>query len=115
MQLIRFGRFVSRGDFAGLYAAVGRSQTNTLSSSSQTREVVSRAIDIACAWYWRRLSCLEHSAATTCLLRRYGTPAELVIATQHRPFKAHAWVEVDGQVVNDSRDVRALYAVLDKL
>jgi Transglutaminase-like superfamily len=37
-----------------------------------------------------------------------------VIAAQHAPFKAHAWVEVEGKVVNDSQEVQALYAVLDR-
>ena len=114
MELVRFGRYVRRNDFAGLYAGVHQSHTKKTTHSPNMSERVSRAVDIASAWYWRRPSCLQRAAATTCLLRHYGTPAQLVIAAQHAPFEAHAWVEVDGKVVNDSREVQSLYAVLDK-
>ncbi len=114
MELIRFSRYVGRNDFATLYAAVHRTHTRAINGSPNMRAQVCRAIDIACAWYWRRPSCLQRSAATTCLLRYYGAPAQLVIAAQRVPFKAHAWAEIDGEVVNDSQDVQALYAVLDR-
>jgi hypothetical protein len=37
-----------------------------------------------------------------------------VIGSQQMPFKAHAWVEVDGRVVNDKQYVHELYARLDQ-
>jgi hypothetical protein len=41
-------------------------------------------------------------------------PAELVIGAQHMPFRAHAWVEVQGRVVNDKSYTNEMYAVLDR-
>jgi hypothetical protein len=38
----------------------------------------------------------------------------MVIAAQRIPFKAHAWVEVEGRVVNDKPSVKDMYMVLDK-
>jgi hypothetical protein len=38
----------------------------------------------------------------------------MVIGAQQMPFKAHAWVEVSGQVVNDQPYTREMYAVLDR-
>ena len=64
--------------------------------------------------YWKRALCLQRSAATTCLLKRYGVPAHMVIGAQHTPFKSHAWVEVDERVVNDKPYISEVYAVLDK-
>jgi len=52
--------------------------------------------------------------ALACLLKRYGVPAQMIIGAQQVPFKAHAWVEVDGRVVNDKAYMRELYAVLDR-
>jgi hypothetical protein len=40
--------------------------------------------------------------------------AHLVIGAQQMPFKAHAWVEVDGIVVNDKQYIGELYAILDR-
>jgi hypothetical protein len=48
------------------------------------------------------------------LLRRHGVAAEMVIGAQRLPFKAHAWVEVSGQVVNDKPYIPELYEVLDR-
>ena len=58
--------------------------------------------------------CQQRSAATACLLRKCGVPAQLVIGAQQMPFKAHAWVEVDGRVVNDKPYTPEMYGVLDR-
>jgi hypothetical protein len=38
----------------------------------------------------------------------------MMIGAQQMPFRAHAWVEVDGHVVNDKPYMREMYAVLDE-
>lgn len=43
--------------------------------------------------------CLRRAAATTCLLRCRGVPAQLVIGVRRLPFSAHSWVEVNGQLI----------------
>jgi hypothetical protein len=72
------------------------------------------AVDFACVFYPKTVHCLQRSAATTVLLRRYGIPAEMVIGAQTLPFKSHAWVEVAGAVVNDKPYVREIYQVLER-
>jgi hypothetical protein len=37
----------------------------------------------------------------------------MVIGAQQIPLRTHAWVEVDGQVINDKPYMRELYSVLD--
>jgi hypothetical protein len=68
---------------------------------------------MACIWYWKEVLCLQRSAATVCLLKRHGVAAQMILGAQQMPFKAHAWVEVDGLVVNDKPYLREMYAVLD--
>lgn len=75
---------------------------------------VCSAVNYACACYPRRALCLQRSVVTTCLLRSRGIPAQLVMGAQRFPFKAHAWVEVDGRAVNERCDVRVIYGVLDQ-
>jgi hypothetical protein len=58
--------------------------------------------------------CLQRSAAAACLLKRYGIPAQMVIGAKQMPFKAHAWVEVGGRVVNDKPYMPEIYAELDR-
>jgi len=111
-ELVRVGAYISRGDFSPLYERVRNSPVRT--NCRQSCETVCRAMNMACIWYWRQARCLQRSAATTCLLRRCGTPAQMVIGTQRMPFKAHAWVEVEGKVVNDKPHVKDAYMVLDR-
>lgn len=60
-------------------------------------------------------NCLERSLALWWMLRLEGFPAELRIGARNGPqgFEAHAWVEWDGQVLNDSADVHQHYARFD--
>jgi hypothetical protein len=73
-----------------------------------------RAMDLACVFYFKRVMCLQRSAATTILLRRYGLKAEMVIGVQTVPFKSHAWVEIGGIVINDKPYVPQTYRVLER-
>ena len=77
-------------------------------------EAICHAVDLACAFYVKPVKCLQRSAATTLLLKRFGLKAELVIGAQILPFKTHAWIEVGGSVVNDRPSVVHLYTVLDR-
>lgn len=70
---------------------------------------VGAMVDRAQMYYPKKAMCLQHSAVLTCLLRRRGVPAVMVLAAQHFPAKAHAWVEVAGTVVNGSQSVRTKY------
>lgn len=73
------------------------------------------AVDEACVWYVKRAACLQRSVAATWLLRRHGFQAELVIGCRPLPFESHAWVEVDGRVVNDRPQYQRFFTVLDRL
>lgn len=79
------------------------------------RDVASivRAIDIASVFYYKRVLCLQRSAVAMFLLRENGYDALLMVGAQRMPFKSHAWVEIDGIVVNDSQEVKGQYVVLE--
>jgi hypothetical protein len=72
-------------------------------------------VDRAQVYYPKKAMCLQHSAVVTCLLRRRGVPAEMVLAAQTFPPKAHAWAEVAGEVVNDQSSVKSEYRVLKRI
>ena len=75
---------------------------------------VSSAVDVASVFYFKRVLCLQRSAATAILLRRHGWPADMVIGARMIPFASHAWVELAGNVVNDKPYVREMYQVLKR-
>lgn len=110
--LIRFDRYLAHGDFETLYERVRKYPTTKKAASPDSVKRICSAVDMACIWYRKEVLCLQRSAATTCLLRKYGVSAHLVIGAQQIPFKAHAWVEVDGTVVNDKHYVPEMYGIL---
>jgi hypothetical protein len=114
LSLIRFDLYLALESFELLYQKVRNSPTRKTPCTQDSIELICGAVDMACIWYCKEVLCLQRSAATTCLLRKYGISAHLVIGAQQMPFKAHAWVEVDGKVVNDKQYVRELYARLDQ-
>lgn len=81
----------------------------------ETCRRVRAMVDRAQMYYPKKAMCLQHSAVLTCLLRRRGVPAEMILAAQHFPAKAHAWVEVAGTVVNGNQNVRTKYLRLRQI
>ena len=80
-----------------------------------TVDEICRAVNLACVWYPKQALCLQRSFATTYLLRRRGIAAEMVLGAQKLPFKAHAWVEVGRQAVNERSNVQSAFAVWERL
>jgi hypothetical protein len=113
-RLVMFDFYLARRDFAPLYERVRQCPITRRTASAESTERICFAVDMACIWYWKEVLCLQRSAVTTCLLRKHGIAAEMVIGAQQTPFRAHAWVEVGGNVVNDKPYTPEIYAVLDR-
>ena len=113
-MLIYFDVYLARGNFAALYSQVRNHPLQKTPMSGDAIQKVCSAVDLACIWYWKEVLCLQRSAAATCLLRGSGVSAQMIIGAQKLPFRAHAWVEVDGHVVNDKPYMREMYAVLER-
>jgi hypothetical protein len=101
-------------DFPKLRAKVRASQLSRRAPSAYTTALVCSAVNRACIWYPKRVFCLQRSMVVTCLLRSYGVPAQMVFGAQRLPFRAHAWVEVNGQVINERSEVQRLFAVWER-
>lgn len=70
---------------------------------------VCEAVHTAAVWYPKQTLCLQKASVTTSLLRQHGYQAEMKIGVRKQPFHAHAWVEVDGEVVGDHQNVRKYF------
>lgn len=114
VRLIQFDFYLAKGNFEHLHCKVRNYPVHPEPASSDATERICSAVDMACIWYWKEALCLQRSAATVCLLRSFGIPGQLVIGAQQMPFKAHAWAEVDGRIVNDKPYMREMYAELDR-
>lgn len=101
-------------DFATLHRTVHKWKVAARQGDEHATTKICEAVNRACLWYPKRALCLQRSSVTTCLLRDGGIPAQMIIGVQQVPFKAHAWVEVNGRVVNERFDIQAVFAVLER-
>lgn len=99
--------------FERVHRAVREQPVNVAAKHTESG-MLSRAADFACVFYFKRVMCLQRSAATAVLLRRHGWNAEMVIGMQLLPIQSHAWVEVDGHVANDKPYVNEIFHVLER-
>lgn len=113
-KLILFDLYLARRNFEALYNKVRTCPVTPVTVSQPTIEQICYAVDLAAIWYWKEALCLQRSAATACLLKQCGVDARMIIGVQQIPFKAHAWVEVNGCIVNDKPYMREIYGVLDQ-
>lgn len=112
--LIRTDLLMYRRGVTALHVYLKQTGLSAASLPDCGLEQLCRAADIASVLYFKTVLCLQRSAATTMLLRRYGFSAELVIGARIVPFKSHAWVELDGLVVNDKPYIAELYTELER-
>jgi Transglutaminase-like superfamily len=92
-----------------------RNQRVSLLSSSDglSCDELSNAMDLACVFYFKKVKCLQHSAATTLLLRRHGWSATMLTGARILPYEFHAWAQVGDKIVNDKPYMHEIYQVLE--
>jgi hypothetical protein len=110
--LIRLEPVLRNNDFPGLYSIVRNHSISTRVRPSVDVDRICSAIDTACVWYSKHVLCLQRSAATTCLLRKYGFPAQMVIGARLWPFASHAWVEIGRRVINDKTYMQEKFSLI---
>ncbi|MPY89809.1 MAG: lasso peptide biosynthesis B2 protein [Luteitalea sp.] len=102
------------GGFARLRWFMGRRAVAPRRPVPGDVQRICAAVDRASLGYVRQTTCMQRSAAAARLLRRAGVSANVVVGCRRLPFYAHAWVEVEGQVVNDRPTVQERYPELER-
>jgi hypothetical protein len=114
LELIRQELSLLRRNFASIHKSVRDCRVSTSKPSGATQANILRALDVAAVFYFKEVKCLQRSAVAVRMLRRHGFTAEMAIGVQHMPFHAHAWVEINGSVVNDKPYISEMYAVIER-
>jgi hypothetical protein len=93
--------------FVRAESTVKRDEKPTLS-----RDTITRLVQVAANRGIGRPTCLHQSLVLWMLLRRYGFNAELWFGVRREmgTLEAHAWIEHQGNVLNDIDDVGARFA-----
>ena len=115
-----FGFNRCSGWISGIRCASGPSVADMVVWAQVRR--ATRLTAIAARNHFSRPNCLRSSLLLACILRRQGIPVELRIgvrlkneALDHAALEAHAWVEWEGNVVNDRPDVAEIYLPFSNL
>src|SRR5260370_9295841 len=90
LKLIHFDLYLARGNFAALYEKVRNYPIGTPTTAPDAVERICQAVDMACIWYWKEALCLQRSAATACILKKYALPPQMVTRAQHTTFNTHS-------------------------
>lgn len=72
------------------------------------------AAEQACTWYPKQALCLQRSVVLTWILRSCGVKGEMVIGVHKMPFYGHAWVELEGKVLNDDANVQNFFQLVSR-
>ena len=84
--------------------------SSKLKSDEATLKSVKSALDTAVRIMIFNSDCVYQSLAFTMMLRRRNIGAVACLGVSSYPFRAHAWVEIDGVVVSgDSKIVSRFY------
>jgi hypothetical protein len=78
-------------------------------------EEICDAVERALVWYFKPVQCVQRSIVTARLLRRHGFQAHVAIGFRSTPFFGHAWVELDGRVINDANEYRRRLNVIERI
>ena len=112
--LLAYDIFSALCRFQTIYTMVRGWSVDSKIDRSASIDQICMAVNYACVWYPKQTLCLQRSFVTTYLLRKHGVAAQMVLGAQKLPFKAHAWVEVEGQAINERSNVQSTYAVWDR-
>jgi hypothetical protein len=112
--LCRYDLVVATSGFRGVHRKLQGLGCGRRSSRSDLEVVVPRTVAAVSSFYWKPVLCLQRSVVGAVLLRHYGIEAQVVIGCRAVPFACHAWVEVDGRVVNDSSGYQRKLRVLER-
>jgi hypothetical protein len=111
-ELVRYEALLSLRGFQGIKRQLSRQPVAINPNCPESERAICDAVLLATCLYWKPVLCLQRSVCAVRLLRTHGVPGKLVIGYRSTPFFSHAWVEVDGRVVNASPAYRQRLRVL---
>lgn len=114
LWLLYFDYLMRVRGFPRVHSTVRKQMVCSARSSPVDETRLCRAVDLACVFYFKRVLCLQRSAAAAIVLRRHGWNAQMVIGAQLLPFQSHAWVEIQNRVINDKPYIGEMFQVLER-
>lgn len=108
------GLIIKSGGYALVVKALRRNSQNicvTAIRSVGTDEIMAH-INKVFIFDFSNNRCLTYSLTLYLMARRMGLPAKLMVGVRTRPFFSHAWVELDGVIINDDPELREKLSII---
>jgi hypothetical protein len=102
-ELCRYDLVAAASGFRGVHRKLQGLACGGRSSHPGLEIVIPRTVTAVSSFYWKPVLCLQRSVVAA---RLFGCRAA--------PFASHAWVEVNGRVVNDSSGYQQKLRVLER-
>jgi hypothetical protein len=112
-ELLRYELLMATSGFKALSRRTGLLRAVSDASPDLEQRVLGM-IGAVIAFYWKPVHCLQRSVVTVRILRHYGIDAQVVIGCRVAPVECHAWVEVNGRVVNDAAGYPQKLRILER-
>jgi hypothetical protein len=115
LELVRYDLTYGVLGFQYIQRQLARRTSGAAPDGGSRTAQVCEAVELAGCLYWKPVLCLQRSVCMVRLLRASSVDVDLVIGYRPVPFFSHAWVEIDGRVLNDSpvyqRRLRVLHRI----
>ncbi|WP_165380322.1 lasso peptide biosynthesis B2 protein [Candidatus Finniella inopinata] len=103
--LLKVHRVIKRDKIKGILSLLQTVESKIPRFSYSKSEELSAAVEAASFFYPKKTMCLAFAATLALLHKKQGLNCDFVIGVQNLPFYAHAWVQVQGKVVNDREEL----------
>lgn len=105
---------LSKKGFSGVLHSLQRARHNIKYKPNDEfiNEHVMHHLNEAYPYSNNNSNCLTYSFCLASILTTRNINAKLIVGVRTRPFYSHAWVEVDGNVINDDAELRNKLSVI---
>lgn len=102
------------GGFYGVMEYLHRERKNIKHEQGDVvfNESVMHHLNKAYPYSKNKSNCLTYSFCLASMLTRKSFNAKLIIGVRTKPFFSHAWVEINGVVINDDANIRNKLSVI---
>lgn len=114
-EIARYDLVNSTFGYRFIHRQLERQHVSRRRFQPEAEALVCDAVSLASCFSIKPVLCLQRSVVAARMLRRRGIGARLVIGYRPSPFFSHAWVEVDGRVVNDLAGYKERLKVLSTI
>lgn len=115
MQLAKVHRFLKRQGIKGVLDAIDATPKKNLIVPNQLQiQELANLVDAASMLYPKKTFCLAWAATFVILARKRNWDSQLAIGVQAHPFYAHAWAQIDSNVIHDDPVIAQVLSLILK-